>query len=57
MPKKPEASSMTPEEMIRKSEELLKESEERYFTFPEYPVIQVLEANYWMLRAIYQKKK
>jgi hypothetical protein len=48
---------MTPEEMIKKSEALLKESQERDWTFPEYPVVQALEANYWMMRAIYEKMK
>jgi hypothetical protein len=48
---------MTPDEMIKKSEELMKESQERDFLFPEYPVVKALEANYWMMRAIYGKMK
>jgi len=48
---------MTAEEMIQKSEEKLKESNERDWTFPEQPIIDGLEANYWILRAIYEKMK
>ena len=48
---------MTPDEMIKKSEELLKNSHEPNFTFREEPVVNGLEANYWILRAIYEKMK
>jgi hypothetical protein len=48
---------MTPEDMVLKSQEMLEKSHKRSFAFPEEPVVCGLEANYWLLRAIYEKMK
>lgn len=48
---------MTPEEMIRKSEELMEHAESFRIIDSESVLIDLELANYWMLRAMYTKLK
>jgi hypothetical protein len=47
---------MAPEDMIRKSAEFMESSHKCNYSYPEESVVNGLEANYWILRAIYEKR-